>query len=134
MKYINENGAAIESFDQTKGYLEDAEWTDHPEVKEESHFEYDELDGGGKLQRYVVDVPYQSPYREITAQRYVLYTDEELALMTKSDYSARLDALETANEEQQGTNTLLSAQIQAVSDRGEFVEDCIAEMAEVIYA
>ena len=54
--------------------------------------------------------------------------------MAKSDYSARLDALEAANEEQQGTNTLLSAQIQAVSDRGEFVEDCIAEMAEVIYA
>lgn len=29
---------------------------------------------------------------------------------------------------------LLKAQVQALSDRGEFVEDCIAEMATVVYA
>ena len=31
-------------------------------------------------------------------------------------------------------NTLKTAQIQALSDRNDFLEDCIAEMAGVIYA
>ena len=30
-------------------------------------------------------------------------------------------------------NTLLRAQVQALSDRGEFMEDCIAEMATKVY-
>ena len=34
----------------------------------------------------------------------------------------------------QSENTLLRAQVQALSDRGEFLEDCIAEMAMVVYA
>ena len=29
---------------------------------------------------------------------------------------------------------LLTAQIQALTDRGEFIEDCIAEMATLLYA
>lgn len=29
---------------------------------------------------------------------------------------------------------MLKAQVQALSDRGEFLEDCIAEMATVVYA
>jgi hypothetical protein len=33
----------------------------------------------------------------------------------------------------QAENALLRAQIQAVSDRGDFVEDCITEMAEKVY-
>lgn len=31
-------------------------------------------------------------------------------------------------------NTLLRAQVQAMSDRNDFIEDCIAEMAEIVYA
>lgn len=38
-----------------------------------------------------------------------------------------LEALQTEN-------TLLRAQVQALADRGEFLEDCIAEMAMVVYA
>lgn len=34
----------------------------------------------------------------------------------------------------QSENTLLRAQVQALSDRGEFMEDCIAEMAMTVYA
>ena len=30
--------------------------------------------------------------------------------------------------------TLLRAQVQALTDRGEFLEDCIAEMAGIVYA
>lgn len=37
------------------------------------------------------------------------------------------------NEELQKENEFLKAQVQALSDRGEFIEDCIAEMAMVIY-
>ena len=37
------------------------------------------------------------------------------------------------NYKQEQVNTLASAQIQAVSDRGDFVEDVIAEMAGVVY-
>lgn len=38
-----------------------------------------------------------------------------------------------SNEELQEENDLLRAQIQALSDRGEFIEDCIAEMAMQVY-
>lgn len=36
--------------------------------------------------------------------------------------------------EQKKTNTLLTAQVQSVSDRADFVDDCIAEMATIVYA
>ena len=41
---------------------------------------------------------------------------------------------ETAQNTLIGLAQLQSAQIQAVSDRGEFVEDCLAEMATVVYS
>lgn len=34
----------------------------------------------------------------------------------------------------EGEKKLLSAQVQALSDRNDFIEDCIAEMAGVVYA
>ena len=42
------------------------------------------------------------------------------------DYRARIDALDDSA-------LLHSAQIQALSERGEFIEDCIAEMAMMVY-
>ena len=36
--------------------------------------------------------------------------------------------------EQPDEITLLRAQVQALSERNEFMEDCIAEMAEMVYA
>lgn len=41
--------------------------------------------------------------------------------------------LEQQNSDLTSENTLLKAQIQAQSDRSDFVEDCIAEMATVVY-
>ena len=38
------------------------------------------------------------------------------------------------NAELQAENELLRAQVQSLSDRGEFIEDCIAEMAMQVYA
>lgn len=42
------------------------------------------------------------------------------------DYRARIDALDDSA-------LLHGAQIQALSERGEFIEDCIAEMAMMVY-
>ena len=47
MKYVDTNGVEIESFDLSKGKLVDFEWIDHPEVKQEGHFKYKTLGGGG---------------------------------------------------------------------------------------
>nr|DAK69573.1 MAG TPA: hypothetical protein [Caudoviricetes sp.] len=48
-----------------------------------------------------------------------------------ADFDAR-PALEPTAEEKE--RTLLKAQIQALSDRNDFVEDCMAEMAGIVYA
>ena len=134
MKYIDEQGKPLDRVDLSLGRLEDAEWVDHPEVQEVGHYKYEPLDGGGQLQRYVIDTPYQAAWREVTVQRYIRYTPEELEAIAAGDYAARLNALEAASSAQSDTNALLSAQVQAVSDRGDFVEDCIAEMAAIVYA
>lgn len=38
-----------------------------------------------------------------------------------------------SNAELQAENALLRAQVQSLADRGEFIEDCIAEMAMQVY-
>lgn len=45
-----------------------------------------------------------------------------------------LDEQGQLNEQLMSENKTLKAQIQAVSDRNDFIEDCIAEMAEIVYA
>lgn len=100
MVYIDETGAVLGSVDLKKGYLEDVEWIDHPEVPQEGHYEYEALEGGGRLQRYVVDVPYQSAYREVTVQKYIPYTQEELDVLARGDgYGVRIGALEARTAE-----------------------------------
>ena len=48
-----------------------------------------------------------------------------------ADFDARPAPEPTAEEKER---TLLKAQIQALSDRNDFVEDCVAEMAGIVYA
>ena len=48
-----------------------------------------------------------------------------------ADFAAR-PAPEPTEEEKE--RTLLRAQIQALSDRNDFLEDCVAEMAGIVYA
>lgn len=51
------------------------------------------------------------------------------------DYAARpVPATAKTNAELEAENKMLKAQVKAVADRNEFVEDCIAEMATVVYA
>lgn len=49
-----------------------------------------------------------------------------------ADYTPTEDV--KTNAELQAENALLRAQIQSLADRGEFIEDCIAEMAMQVYA
>ena len=48
-----------------------------------------------------------------------------------ADYAARPTPEPTEEEKKR---TLLKAQIQALSDRNDFLEDCVAEMAGIVYA
>ena len=48
-----------------------------------------------------------------------------------ADFDARPAPEPTVEEKER---TLLKAQIQALSDRNDFVEDCMAEMAGIVYA
>lgn len=58
-------------------------------------------------------------------------TQEEM----DGDYTAQPGtSTPMTNAELEEENVLLKARVQAISDRNEFVEDCIAEMAEVVYA
>ena len=41
---------------------------------------------------------------------------------------------ETRVETLESDNNLLKQQLKAASDQNEFLEDCIAEMAEIVYA
>lgn len=91
MVYINESGAQIASYDLTKGYLVDAEWVDHPAVEQVGHYEYK-----NGVQFFVVDTPAQAARREVTVQKFVLYTEEELAQMNAPTIEERVSALEEA--------------------------------------
>lgn len=66
--------------------------------------------------------------------RYKL-VDGLVAQRTQDEMDADFDALPapepTAEEKER---TLLKAQIQALSDRNDFLEDCVAEMAGIVYA
>ena len=88
MKILDETGAVIESPDLTLGYLiSGTEPVEHPAVAavpETSHYEtVAEYPGGGRDVRRVIDVP-GVPGREawteqVPVQKYLRYTDEELA-------------------------------------------------------
>ena len=134
MVIVDEAGNVLESVDLSLGHLEDAEWKTHPEVPERGHYEYKRLETGATVQEYVIDTPKQATWREVVKQKYIPYTDDEMALMAKANHDGRLAALEEKAQSAEKAEALLSAQVQAVSDRGDFVEDCLAEMAGVVYA
>ena len=136
----NGNMEHIENPDLTLGYLRPGTRTEHHEavegVQEIWHYEtVAEYPNGGKDVRKVVDVPgveAQAAWNEeIPIQIYVPYTQEELdrieAERNKPTDTERILQLESEKK-------LLTAQVQALSDRNDFMEDCIAEMATIVYA
>ena len=142
MIVYDERGNVLDSekLDYAKGYLAVRKRTHHhPAVEaapEEGHLEtlaeYPET--GGWDVRWVVDVPrvdaQEAWDEEETYTEYVRYTAEELAdiaaALAKPTAEQRAAALEKEN-------VRLKAQVQALTDRGEFMEDCLAEMAAVVY-
>ena len=130
MKIIDENGIEITNPDMTVGYLVDDTIVHHDAVEMEGHYTYTELKGGGQLQHYVIDVPPSPAYDEVTAQKYIPYTQEEL---DKRNEPGVIEKLIIQVDEMQDAQTLTAAQVQAVSERGDFVEDVIAEMAMQVY-
>ena len=113
MVYVDESGNQIENPDLSLGYLVDAEWVDHPAQVQEGHYKYVETETGGKVQTFVVDKPAASAWREVTVQRYVLYTEAELEAIAREDYSARLDVLEAQT---QSHSELLTAIEEGIAD------------------
>ena len=116
MKIIDETGVVVENPDLTLGYLvDDTEPVEHPAVEgveEVSHYEtVAEYPNGGKDVQRVVDVPgvpAQAAWLEqVPVQRYIRYTDEELAAQEEARKKAeareklpeRVDALEAANND-----------------------------------
>ncbi len=68
------------------------------------------------------------PRYKLQGGKAVERTPEEI----DADYTPPEDV--KTNAELQAENALLRAQIQSLADRGEFIEDCIAEMAMQVYA
>lgn len=136
----NEAMEHIENPDLSLGYLTDSTRTVHHDAVEgvEEQFHYEtiaEYENGGKDVEKVIDVPGVEAKpawdEEIPIQIYHLYTQEELDKMeeerNKPSQEDRIARLESEKK-------LLTAQVQALSDRNEFMEDCIAEMAALVYA
>ena len=142
MIVYDERGNVLDSekLDYAKGYLAVRKRTHHhPAVEaapEEGHLEtlaeYPET--GGRDVRWVVDVPrvdaQEAWDEEETYTEYVRYTAEELAVMAAALAKPTAEQRAAALEKE---NVRLKAQVQALSDRGEFMEDCLAEMAAVVY-
>ena len=59
---------------------------------------------------------------------------DEIAAWEKEHPAPEIVPAPMSNAELEAENKLIKAQIAAQSDRADFVEDCIAEMAEVVYA
>ena len=70
-----------------------------------------------------------SPY-PIRVKGLIPITEEEFNQLTPQMGTPRM---ENPLEELQKENKMLKAQLQAQVDRSDFIEDCIAEMATVVY-
>ena len=130
MKIIDENGAAIEAPDLTRGYLTDStEEIIHPAVEgveEQWHYEtVAEYPNGGRDVRKVIDVPgvpAQAAWTEqVPVQRYIRYTAEELA--------AQEQAKKDAEEREKLPKT-----VKALQKENEMLKQCLLEMSEIVYA
>lgn len=80
----------------------------------------------------------QPIYTDDGIPRYKL-VDGEAQERTEEEIQADRDAIPVpivppTNAELEAENKMLRAQIQAATDRQDFIEDCIAEMAGVVYA
>lgn len=133
LEIYNENMELIENPDLILGYLKDDVRVVHHDaveaIEEVWHYEtIAEYPNGGKDIQKVVDVEgveaKEAWDEEIQIQIYIPYTQEELdaieAERNKPTQEDRIAALEKENAE--------------LKERNAFIEDCIAEMAMLLYA
>lgn len=135
MKIINSNGVEIANPDLTKGYLKPETQTIHHDavagVEEVSHYEYKTYPNGGRDRWKVVDVPgvaaKEAYDEEVEVQRYVLYTEEELAAQAEAKKKA---------EEAAAAEAKKKAELEAVPGRMDALEaandDLVLMMADLI--
>ena len=142
MRILDENGKEIISPDMQAGRLKaDKILVKHHETVEPTeavtHLEVSKRYPNGSADyRRVIDSPAQEAqaawdeYEEI--QRYIPYTQEQLDQIAAEKAAAEREARRLPNLEKE--NKLLREQVRALSGQNGFLEDCIAEMAAIVYA
>ena len=137
MKIIDENGAVVENPDLTLGYLVGGtEPVEHPAVEgveEQWHWEtVTEYPNGGRDVRKVIDVPgvpAQAAWTEqVPVQRYIRYTEEELAAREKERQQAE------AREKLPETVATLQEDNKTLKEENAMLKQCLLEMSEIVYA
>lgn len=76
-------------------------------------------------------------FGNLVSVTYIAESNTMVVTLTRkadSGVGAALDALSAQLVESEKENKLLKAQVSAATDQQSFYEDCIAEMAEVVYA
>lgn len=136
MRYVDENNQTIENPDLEKGRLEaDKLFVQHHDRVEPVEGEYHyrviaEYPNGGKDVEKVWDiapVPEQEAWDEYEdVLRYIAYTPEELAEMEKENTLPTIEELAAENKK-------LSSQLEAAIQANANLEDCLVEMAEIVY-
>ena len=137
MKIIDETGAVVENPDLTLGYLtDDTEEITPPAVEgveEQWHYEtVAEYPNGGKDVQKIIDRPGVQAQKEwveqVPIQRYIRYTEEELAAQeqAKKDAEARAKLPETVAALQEDNKTL--------KEESKMLKQCLMEMSEIVYA
>lgn len=116
--------------DLSLGYLTDSTRTEHhdaiQQVVEQGHWDIiAEYPNGGKDVEWIIDVPgvqaKEAWDEEIPIQIYTLYTEEELEEIHE-------------RENQPDAFTLLQQKVATLEAHNEFLENCVLEMSEIIYA
>lgn len=150
MRIIDENNIEITAPDYELGYAEPETIVKaHHEaveaVEEQWHYEVvREYPNGGKDVARVVDVP-GSPAREAWDEteeilRWHPYSAEELERREQERQAAAEAEAEAERLAQEAAaalereNARLRAQVDALMETQQFLEDCLAEMAEIVYA
>lgn len=142
MKIIDENGVElVEEPDLTKGHLVmDEEIVHHDAilaVRKVSHLETVEgFKNGGKMVKEVIDVPPVAAKpawdESVQVQRYVLYTDEELAAMAEE--LRKQQEREQLPDRVAEVEDALCEQDAANAERMGAIEDAICELDAAINA
>lgn len=135
MKIIDETGVELtEAPDLSLGRLiDDVEVVHHEAiagVKQVSHFvPIEHLANGSTIVEEVIDVPGVDPQpaweENIPIQRYIRYTEDELAAQEK----ARKEA-----QQRQEALDKLPETLAAMKNENEMLKQCLLEMSETVYA